>query len=475
MTSAAPRGEGTLAPLGPAPGLDLDAAIRRMAWPAVVALLLENASELVDVAMVGRLGRLDVAAVGYAAQLVHLVATTLQAVAAAAVALAARGVGARRPEGVREALAGSMLLALIVAGIPSLVFVVAPRAVLGALDAAPEVVELAVPYLRLVVAAAFVSAVPLILESGRRAHGDTRVPLAIAAVATSVKIAGTWLLVFGNLGLPRLGLVGAATASLAAQSVATALYLVTMRDGERSGMALVPRVGGAREVVTAARDAFGIAASAIGERLAMSFALLAYFAVLSSYGPAAIAAYAIGVRVLAFSWLPSLGFGIAAATLVGQSLGRGDVPFARRAGWRSAALAVRTTLSLGLVCVLLREPLGRLFTQDAAVLRDLSPFLVALAVAQPFMGVHFTLAGALRGAGDTTTPMLGATVGNWGLRVPGAYVCARVLGWGLPWAWGALAFDHVLRATWYLVAFHRGKWAEAAVPARVAARAVAAR
>jgi Na+-driven multidrug efflux pump len=113
---------------------------------------------------------------------------------------------------------------------------------------------------------------------------------------------------------------------------------------------------------------------------------------------------------------------------------------------------------LGLACAFLREPLARVFTDDPAIVHELLPFLSMLAVAQPFMGVHFTLAGALRGAGDTVTPLLGATAGNWGLRVPLAVLFARVLGWQLPWVWAALVTDHVLRSVWFVLSFRGGRW-----------------
>ncbi|HEY6562723.1 MAG TPA: MATE family efflux transporter, partial [Polyangiaceae bacterium] len=115
------------------------------------------------------------------------------------------------------------------------------------------------------------------------------------------------------------------------------------------------------------------------------------------------------------------------------------------------------------LCALGNEALARLFTNDAAVIAQLLPFLLMLALAQPFMGVHFTLSGALRGAGDTTTPLLGATVGNWALRIPLAWLMASVLHGPALWAWAALVFDHVLRAIWYVLSFRGSRW-ERALP-----------
>jgi Na+-driven multidrug efflux pump len=185
---------------------------------------------------------------------------------------------------------------------------------------------------------------------------------------------------------------------------------------------------------------------------------LVYFAILAGYGSSAIAAYAIGVRLLAFSWLPGLAFGAAAATLVGQALGASAASEARRAGWRATVSALMLMVGLGVGCAFLREPLARIFTHDADIIHQLSPFLLALAIAQPFMGVHFSLSGALRGAGDTLTPLLGATTGNWVLRIPLAWTAAH-LGMSISFVWAALVVDHVARSIWYVIAFRRGRWA----------------
>ena len=85
--------------------------------------------------------------------------------------------------------------------------------------------------------------------------------------------------------------------------------------------------------------------------------------------------------------------------------------------------------------------------------------MLMLAVAQPFMGAHFTIGGVLRGAGDTVTPLIGAAVGNWGFRVPLAWVFARTFGTSLTWVWSALIADHLARLAINGVVFVRGRWA----------------
>jgi Na+-driven multidrug efflux pump len=91
----------------------------------------------------------------------------------------------------------------------------------------------------------------------------------------------------------------------------------------------------------------------------------------------------------------------------------------------------------------------------------LGPFLLCLALAQPFLQAHFALGGAHRGAGDTWTPFLAAAAGNWALRVPLAVLFAYVLELDLVWVWYALVFDHATRTAWLAWSFRRGSWLRA--------------
>ena len=115
---------------------------------------------------------------------------------------------------------------------------------------------------------------------------------------------------------------------------------------------------------------------------------------------------------------------------------------------------------LGVVCLVYREELARLFTSDRAVIAALLPFMTALAIAQPFLQLHFTLGGAHRGAGDTFTPLVAAAVGNWVFRVPLALLAGLVLDLDVVWVWYAILFDHISRSLWLTRSFQRGRWRE---------------
>ena len=428
-----------------------------LSWPVMLAQVLANAVSLIDIAMVGRLGPEAVAAVGYATQFFFLSQSLLFAVGFACVALMARAIGTGDPDRARHALAASIGVAVTAALCVMAVVLAAPAALLRLLGAEEAVVSLAIPYLELMLGASLLLAVSMIIESGLRADRNMRLPMQIAVLVTGVKTLLNFALIFGAFGFPRLELVGAGLATVASQAIGLGLFAaVVARAKPGTPIALRPAdFAAARPLLP---DVIRISLPSLGERLAMNLALLAYFRILAGYGTVAIAAYTVGIRVLAFSWIPGIGFGTAAATLVGQALGAGDLRGAREAGWRAARAAVAVAAGLGAVCALARTPLARAFTSDAETIAALGPFLLCLALAQPFLQGHFALGGAHRGAGDTWTPFVASALSNWALRVPLAALLAVVLQRDLVWIWYVLMLDHAVRAAWLARSFQRGGW-----------------
>ena len=429
-----------------------------LSWPVMLSQVLLNVVGLVDIAMVGRLGAEKVAAVGYATQFSQLSQSVLYAVGFATVALMSHAIGARDLARARHSLAAALLVSVGTAAVLTTILLASPGTMLAALGADPAVARAAIPYLQLVVGASLPLAVGMTLEFALRADRDTRTPMLIASFVTAVKIAGNAVLIFGAGPFPRLELVGAGLATLHSQGVGLLLFTtVVVRSPDGSPLALRPRDFAAGRAHV--REVVRIMVPSVGERLANNLALLAYFRVLSGYGSVAIAAYTVGVRLLAFTWIPGTAFGTAASTLVGHALGARRPEAAKQAGWRANHLSLVVSVVLGGACALMPRFLAGLFTHDAALIDELVPFMIILALVQPALQSHFALGGAHRGAGDTFTPFVAAAIGNWALRVPLAFLLAGAFDAPVLWIWLVILFDHVARAIWLAGSFRRGRWA----------------
>lgn len=447
------------------PESGLTGEILHLAWPVMGSQVLLNLTGLVDRMMIGRLAEagssaIPLAAVGYASQLFFLIHSTLIAVALACVALMARAIGAGNARQAREAFAASVQVSMLVTGVYGGILFVADQPILRALGAEDAVLSLASPYLRLQLVAAGLLSISLMIESALRANRDPRTPMKIAVAVTLVKLGLNAVLIFGLWGFPRLELVGAGLATVISQAAGLLLFFVVLARLPASAPTAL-RPGLVLRASRETREVVRISLPSIAERIVLNFGLLSYFWILSRwYGTVAVAAYTVGIALLSFSWIPGTGYAQACATMVGQSLGAGRSEDALLTGKRTVALAVGTAIPLGVLCAWFRMPLAELFTEDRAVIDALGPFMLALAFAQPFLQLHFALAGSHKGAGDTTTPLIAAILGNWGLRIPLAIFMAGVLELSLSWVWLALIADHIGRSVMLGASFMKGRWRE---------------
>lgn len=435
--------------------VDLMRIIWTLSWPAIMTFGLESLVGLIDALMVGRLGADAVAGVGVGTQILHAVSVMNMALATGTVALVARHIGANQRPQAEAALVQSIYLAVIL-GVAVAVPVIhwAPQ-LIGIFADDPEVVRAGTDFIRTIMLGTPGMAVFAVVAAGLRGAGDMRTPLLIGATLNVLNVIVAYTLIFGKFGLPALGVRGAAIASATAFWAGAVLGLLAL---VRRGGVLTVRRGELAPHPATARRVLAVGTPTAMEQLLMQIGFLLYLKIAAGYGTSAVAAYFIGVRILALSFLPGFGFSAAASTIVGQQLGAGQPDNAERSGWEANRLAVVLMSIAGIIIFLFARPIAALFIDDAAVIDDAVSFIQILAIAQPLMAADSTLGGALRGAGDTRFPLLTVIVGFYGARLGFAWFVAHGLGLSLAWVWGALLGDYLLRAALKAWRFNSGRW-----------------
>lgn len=440
--------------------VDLMRIVWSLAWPAIMTFGLESLVGLIDALMVGRLGATAVAGVGVGTQILHAVSVMNMALATGTVALVARHVGANErhiaaavvPQAIYVALTMALALAVPVA-------IWAPQLVaIFKVDAG--VVEAGSGFVRMIMLGVPSMALFAVVAAGLRAAGDMRTPLAIGALVNVLNVITAYALIFGKLGLPALGVRGAALASSMAFTTGALLALGSLL---RPSSVLRLRRAGLAPNLSLGRRVVSVGSPTGIEQLLMQTGFLLYLGIAARYGTDAVAAYFIGVRILALSFLPGFGFSAAASTIVGQQLGAGQPHSAERSGWEANRLAMVLMSIAGVVIFLFARPIAGLFIDDANVVAGAVSFIHVLAVAQPLMAADSTLGGALRGAGDTRFPLLTVIVGFYVARLGCAWLAAYALSLSLVWVWAALLGDYLFRAALKAWRFKTGGWKRIAV------------
>ncbi|MBI4413013.1 MAG: MATE family efflux transporter [candidate division NC10 bacterium] len=414
-------------------------AVLRLALPIVASNLLQRGVGIVDALMVGRLGAAELAAVGLAQLLIFFQMALVYGLGVGLTVMVAYHTGAgdaaRRAQMVRSGLAMGLGLA---AGL-SLLGLWGSRWAAALLGASGRVLELAVAYL-LVSWLLFAFLVFLhLLSAIFQGAGDTRTPLKVVTVVNLLHVAVALPLVFGLMGAPALGVVGAAVGSGVSEAVGVAWLLVLAR---RRGLLLTGAWADREAVLRMGRVGW----PAIGERLVTNGMQLAFARVVIGFGVAIYAAHQVGLNIEALSFLPGLAFAQAATALVGQRVGARDPEGARRTAGQAVLVALAVMTAFGASFLLAPALWVRLFTPEAEVLAWGEPLLRIMGLLQVPLALALALAGSLRGAGETRTVLLAAIVGGWVVRIPLAVGLGVWAGYGILLVWLTMILDWVVRA-----------------------------
>lgn len=266
-----------------------------------------------------------------------------------------------------------------------------------------------------------------------RGIGNTRTPMKVAIVANLTNIVIDYFLIFGKGPFPAMGVEGAAWATFIANMLSAAvLCVISFSPSYRHRFQTHRQWRFRIDRITRLLR--------IGTPIGMHYLLdigsfLAFSAYVGRMGTEALAANQIIIQILALSFMPCNGFSVAATTLMGQYIGAGDAGGAKKSGYRAVHLGLLLTGFVALCYVSFPEFLIRLFNDDPTVVFYGKRIILLAAVFQLFDGVQIVASGALRGAGDTKVPMLLALGGGWFLFLPLAYVFGTLLHGGVAGAW----------------------------------------
>jgi multidrug resistance protein, MATE family len=418
--------------------------VLKLAIPVVLAELGWMAMGVVDTIMVGRISAEAIAAVGLGNSLFYSVVVCGMSVLLGMDTLVSQAYGAGRPDdcrktlwhGVYLALAMSPLLMGIVFGTVGITRMVGVNA--GVLLAA-------VPYLE----ALIWSVPPLLLYAALRRYLQGLglvMPVMIALVtANLVNAFLNWVFIFGHLGVPAMGVPGSGWATVLSRIYMAAVLLVALYLHERSE----PRdaQGRWRVLSAKARDwspqrlrellALGLPASG---QVTLEVGVFGVATVMAAkFSAVALAAHEIVLNTVGTTFMVPLGFSSAAAVAVGHAIGRQDAREARRSGMVAISLGAGFMAVAGVVLYLFPSILLRVYTNDLSVIKAGVPLLFVCAWFQLFDGLQSVTTGALRGAGDTRTPMLVNLAGHWLIGLPLATCLAFWVGWGVFGLWIGLS------------------------------------
>jgi len=403
---------------------------------------------LIDSIWVGRLiGPAALAAVSTAGFYIWVALSLGEMVEIGLIAVAARRHGEGNAERAARAAAAAVAYALVAGLVVSVVGWGVMGAMFRAMKVPPEVSMLGHAYL-----STWLLGAPLVfgffaMEATFRAAGDTRTPFLMLAASVCVSILLDPLLIMGLGPFPRLGVEGAALASVMVRGGGFFLGLVIAL---RRGLLRISAPDW-RALPTILR--IGAPLSLAGVLLSVIYMWLTRFT--SRFGTAALAALGVGHKMEGLGFIAISGFALAAGALVGQNLGAGQEARAREAVRLTVSYCLVVTVTTATAFLLIPGRLVSLFTRDSQVIADGVLYLRVIAFAQIGQSFELILEGALAGAGYTFWPQVVSTTLT-GLRIPLAAWWSR--GFGLLGIWLALSVTAISRGIAMILFWKAGRW-----------------
>lgn len=412
----------------------------RLALPVVIAEMGWVTMGMVDTLMVGRLSPEAIGAVGLGSSIFTALVIFGMGLLLGLDTLVSQAFGADDLQTCHRWLVHGIVLAVGLS-IPVTAVLFWISSSLDAWGIDPAVVGLTRSYVRIVAW----SALPLLLYAAFRRYlqgmGLVR-PVTVALVGANVmNVIVNWILIYGNLGAPALGVDGAAWATVLSRVVmaATLFGAILVIDRGHGNVFADRRLdwGWFRRLLALGTPAATQITLEVG-------AFAAATALAGRLAPTSLAAHQIAINYAALTFMVPLGISSAGAVRVGHAVGRRDAAGASRAGWTALLFGVLFMTSAAVVFIAIPRPLLQAFSADAGVLDVGVSLLFIAAIFQLFDGLQGVATGALRGLGDTRTPMLWNLAGHWFIGLPLGYTLCFVLGHGITGLWWGLSLGLII-------------------------------
>jgi putative MATE family efflux protein len=437
-------------------------SVLKLAIPSVLEQLLVMVVGVVSTILVGRIGSQALSAVGLVNTLIGFIIALFVALSTGCTVLVARLMGEEDYKSAKDAVRHSVILGAFISIFLSVLFYIFSKQIImlffGSVEQAVR--EMANDYFRVSLFTFPLTLTNVIISGAQRGTGDTKTPMVIASTVNVINVILSMIFIYGAnlffITVPSMGIHGAAIGVATARGIGGLLSIISLSRGHN-----VIRFDIREKMrfnIDIVRRILKVGIPASFEQILMQGGFLMLQVVIAGMGTVAIAVYQIGMNINSIAFIPVWGFGIAATTLIGQSLGANKPDIAEKMGWETLKLAEYVTIVLTTALFIFAEPLIRVYSSEPEVISIGIKAIRIFSLSQPFLCMVVVFSGSLRGAGDINYVMITSFVGIWLFRVAVTAVFGYWLGMGIMAVWFALLLDFSARAVMYLIRFRHGKW-----------------
>ncbi len=431
-------------------------SILTMAMPAIMEMALNTLLGVADTIMISRfIGDSGLAAAGFANSIMYTLIFVFTSFNTGATALVSRSFGEHNFDRLNRAGSQTVLLNGIIGLVIMILSLLFKGNIFMIFDTTPEVSQMIDAYFSIIAYGMLAMFLSFSFASILRGAGDTMTPMIITGIANILNIIGNYVLIKGVWIFPEMGIAGAALSTTLSRILAVIAYaFICFKLHDRVKLKL--RLMAFQSDIL--KPLIRISLPGAMEQGLMQTAFLVIGVFISKLETTSEAAFRILINIESISFMPAVGISIAAATLVGKSLGEQDKEKAIEVGTVSYGLAVAWGFIAGFLFLVFRVPILHVFTTDSTVIDASIMTMLLMAVNQPLLNFMIGISGALRGAGDTKTVMYITIMRLWIIFVPLSYASIVWLNMGIAGIWIAEILSFVIFCTVILKRFNSKKW-----------------
>lgn len=437
-------------------GGNIEKTLLKLAWPLIVSNIIQVLYNITDTFWLGKLGREALSAPGVSWPLIGTLMSLGMGFATAGFAFVGQYIGAENYEKANRAAGALYSLMLIFASVVALVGVLITPYALKFMNVTSTVYPYALAYLRVIFVGIPFSFTFFSFSFLMRAVGDTKTPVKISLFTVALNILLDPILIFGWLGFPKLGVEGAALATITSNSLGSLIGAYLLFTG-RAGIHLTRET--LKPDLEFYKRIFGVGLpSSIGSS-ANSFGFVVLTRIIFGFGDVTYAAYTITTRLVNFLTSISRGISMAMGTMIAQNVGAEKYERAKKIAERTMMVNFTIASAAILLIGAFRVPLFKVFLNDPAVISESKIVLEYFLISVPFFnGIFMVSTNVFRSAGHTKKSMVVDMLRLWGLRIPLSYAFGYVIMKASKGVFFGMGLSNFIAAGVAFAWFMKGSW-----------------
>ena len=432
----------------------------KMAWPAVLESFFVSLAGMIDTMMVATLGTYAVAAVGLTTQPKFLSLSVFLSANIAVSALVARRRGQDNKDSANEILFTAIVYTIIACIIVTALTVFGADLIMKWCGSNIDTHEAAVEYFQIIQGGMFFSVMSLVINAAQRGSGNTKIAMTTNVTSSIINIIFNYLLIGGHFGFPKLGLRGAAIATVLGTVIAFVMSLLSLF--KKTSYVSIPYIikNKIKPRLEALSSIFKLGFNMLLENMAMRIGFIYTAVIAAKLGTDAFAAHQVGMNFLGLAFSFGDGMQVAAVALIGRSLGEKDPEKAKKYGRFCQRTGLGISFILAIILFFFGRTLFGLFFQENSVLNMGVMIFNFMMIIVLFQISQIIFGGCLRGAGDVKFTLFASLISVTLIRTGVTWFCTSIIPLGLAGIWIGILADQVSRFSLLAYRFKQGKWTE---------------